>query len=64
MTAIKAEEIMTTKLHTITPDETLETIATLMVEKKVNRLPVVEDGRLVGIITRSDVVRAVASELE
>lgn len=64
MTALKAEEIMTTNVHTIGPEESLEAIATLMVERKVNRLPVVEDGRIIGMITRSDVVRAVAAELE
>ena len=33
---------------------------TLMADNNVNRLPVVEDGRLVGIITRGDIVRAIA----
>lgn len=64
VTAIKAEEIMTTKVHTILPTDPIEDIATLMVEQRVNRLPVVEDGKIVGIITRSDVVKAVASEME
>ena len=64
VTAITAEEVMTTKLHTIKPETSLEEIATIMVERKVNRLPVVEGKRLLGLITRSDVVRAVAPELE
>lgn len=63
-TATTAEEIMTKRLHTVGPDMPLADISTLMVEKKINRLPVVEDGKLVGLITRSDVVRAVAAEME
>ncbi len=64
-TATTAEEIMTTKVHTVKPDTTLQDIATLMVERGVNRLPVVASGRkLVGMITRSDVVKAIAAEME
>ncbi len=64
ITAVEAGEIMTTKVHAISPDTSLEDIATIMVERKINRLPVLEGERLIGLITRSDVVRAVASELE
>lgn len=63
-TATKAEEIMTTKLHTVKPDTSLTDISTLMAEKGINRLPVVEDGKLAGIITRNDVIRAIAAQME
>ncbi len=64
-TGTRAEEIMTTKIHTVSPDTSLQDLATIMVEQTVNRLPVVESGNiLVGMITRSDVVKAVASDLE
>lgn len=43
---------------TIRPDQSIREAAELMLERRVNRLPVVEDGRLVGIIARADLVRA------
>ena len=43
-------------------DDTLEVAATLMHERDASRLPVVTDGRLVGIIARGDVLRALISQ--
>jgi acetoin utilization protein AcuB len=40
-------------------DDTIERAATLMHEHEVSRLPVVHDGRLVGIVSRNDVLRAI-----
>jgi CBS domain-containing protein len=50
---------MAAKAVTITPDDTVERAATLMHEKDVSRLPVVSDGKLVGIVSRNDVLRAI-----
>ena len=50
---------MQSKPVVIDRDSTLGNAARLMRRHKVNRLPVVEDGRLVGILTRQDVVEAV-----
>ena len=64
-TATTAEEIMTIKLHTVKPDTSIQDIATLMVDRGVNRLRVVTaDKKLVGMITRSDIVKAIAAEME
>ena len=52
----KVEEIMTKEVITIGPDATLEEAASLMTDKKVRKLPVIDNGRLVGIITASDLV--------
>ena len=52
---ITLEEIMTREVVTITPDTPVEEAALLMREKKVGGLPVVEDDKLVGIITESDI---------
>lgn len=52
-------EVMSTEVDTCTPDDTLETAATVMHEGNVSRLPVVEEGRLVGIVSRGDVLRAI-----
>ena len=52
---ITLEEIMTRDVVTISPDIPVEEAALLMRERKVSGLPVVEDGKLVGIITESDI---------
>ncbi|MBD2298615.1 CBS domain-containing protein [Nostoc sp. FACHB-190] len=48
---------MTINLKTITPDTTLPQIESLMVTYDIGRLPVLADGQLVGIVTRTDVLR-------
>jgi len=48
---------MTTGIKTITPDTTLPQIESLMVTYDIGRLPVLENGQLVGIVTRTDVLR-------
>jgi CBS domain-containing protein len=49
---------------TCRPDDTLEAVATVMHEKDISRLPVVSDGRLVGIVSRGDLVRAIVGDPE
>jgi CBS domain-containing protein len=51
-------EAMSTPAVTIEADRPVREAATLMVDRNVNRLPVISDGQLVGIVTRSDMVRA------
>jgi CBS domain-containing protein len=55
-------EVMEDEIVTCSEDDTLERAATIMHERKVSRLPVVRDGLLVGIIGRSDIIRAIISE--
>jgi tRNA nucleotidyltransferase (CCA-adding enzyme) len=50
---------MTRNLRTISPDTPLPDIESLMVTYDVGRLPVVESGQLIGIVTRTDVLRQV-----
>ncbi|HUQ63273.1 MAG TPA: CBS domain-containing protein [Acidimicrobiales bacterium] len=56
------QDVMDAEPPTCTEDDNLETIATVMHEKNVSRLPVVRDGKLVGIIARGDVVRSLVSD--
>ena len=56
--ATTAGEAMTSPAVTVGPGDTLQWAAEQMASRKVNRLPVLEEGRLVGIVTRADVVRA------
>jgi CBS-domain-containing membrane protein len=44
--------------RSIAPYQSVSEAARLMVTRRVNRLPVVKDGKLVGIVTRADLVRA------
>jgi CBS domain-containing protein len=58
---IRAEtvaEAMSAPALTIASHRPVHEAAKLMISESVNRLPVVDDGRLVGIVTRADVVRA------
>jgi CBS domain-containing protein len=60
-TRTRCSEIMSTKVKTATRSMTLREVATLMRDGDMGALPVVEDGRLVGIVTDRDiVVRAIA----
>ncbi len=53
---------MTTNLKTITPDTTLPEIESLMVTYDIGRLPVLDNGQLAGIVTRTDVLRELHQE--
>jgi CBS domain-containing protein len=53
-----AGEAMTAPAQTIAPSRPVAAAAAAMIEHNINRLPVVEDGVLVGIVTRADLVRA------
>ncbi|RMW33778.1 MAG: CBS domain-containing protein [Nitrosopumilus sp.] len=50
-------EVMSSPLITIEPDETIWEASEIMKEKLIHKLPVIEDGRIVGVITTSDIVR-------
>ena len=59
--ASKVSEVMTARVHGVSPTDTLEAVAAAMIEHDVNRLPVVDAGRIVGIITRADLARVLAT---
>lgn len=62
--AAVVSDVMERDPITCSPDDTLERAATLMHERKVSRLPVIEGGRLVGIVARGDLLRALISTPE
>ena len=64
LAATKVGDICKRTVVTITEDTSLIDIATLMDEKKVHLLPVVRSGKVVGIVGKRDVVRAVARQGE
>jgi len=51
-------DVMETKAATVGPDATVEDVATIIVDRDVSRVPVLDDdGRVIGIVTRGDLVR-------
>ncbi len=60
----RARDVMTRQLVTVTPDTPIGKVARLLEEEHIKRVPAVEDGRLVGIISRADLLRALASRQE
>jgi CBS domain-containing protein len=56
------KEVMSTRVVTVAPDIPINEVIVQMVQKSINRLPVVDKNVLVGIITRGDVIRGLAVE--
>ena len=57
---IAVKEVMTENVVTTTPETPITTAAQMMVDRKIGCLPVVESNALVGILSESDIVSAVA----
>ncbi len=55
-----AEEVMSTDVETIAEDTPLDQVAKRMDERHIKRLPVLRDGRVVGIVARKDLIRSLA----
>jgi CBS domain-containing protein len=55
-------EIMTSEVIGVAPTMPIQRIAALMAEKKIKRVPVIADGVLVGMVSRADIVRALAAQ--
>jgi CBS domain-containing protein len=58
--AVRARDIMSRDVVSVPHDALLATVASLLERRDVRRVPVVRGGRLVGIVSRSDLVRALA----
>jgi CBS domain-containing protein len=56
----KVTEVMSEEVVTVSPAASVREAATIMADQNINRLPVTENGLLVGIVTRGDIVRAIA----
>jgi CBS domain-containing protein len=55
----QVQEIMTRRVITVEPEQTVEACMVLMTDKHIRHLPVVEEGRLIGIVSIGDIVKAV-----
>src|SRR5947199_3823350 len=57
----KVAQVMTTEVKSITPETPLEDVVRLMERHRVKRLPVVQEGKLVGVVSRADLLHALGS---
>jgi CBS domain-containing protein len=64
LTATRVGDICSRKVVTIAEDTTVTDIATIMSEKKAHLLPVLRGGKVVGIVGKRDMVKAVARQAE
>jgi predicted transcriptional regulator len=53
-------EIMSRSVISVSPDTAVEEVSHLLANQRIRRVPVLEDGKLVGILSRSDLVRQIA----
>ncbi|MCK4444235.1 MAG: CBS domain-containing protein [Thermoplasmata archaeon] len=53
---VKVKDLMRRNVTVATVNDPIERIVRLMVRNRINRIPVVEDGKIVGIVTRGDVI--------
>jgi len=60
----KVKSVMTTGVKTVAEDTSARDIARLMYANNIKRVPVMCDGKLIGIVARSDLVRALAQKLD
>ena len=62
LAATSTSEIMTTDVITASGDMEIEDVAALMVEHGIKRVPVVENGNIIGIISRADIIKTLAKK--
>ncbi|MEA3254888.1 MAG: CBS domain-containing protein [Candidatus Altiarchaeota archaeon] len=55
---VGVKDIMSEPLQTVSPDEDIKHVAGLMAESGIRRFPVMKDGRLIGMISNGDIVKA------
>ena len=55
-------EIMTAELHTVAPDDGIEHCMQVVTDGRIRHLPVLEQGRLVGLVSIGDLVKAMIEE--
>ncbi len=61
---IPVNEIMSTRVVFVRPNQTIDECMALMTEKRIRHLPVLQSGKLIGLISIGDVVKTVISEQE
>jgi len=60
MAGFRVSDVYTRNPVSVTPETELDELATLMTERKIHTLPVMDGGQLVGVIGKSDIIRTIA----
>ncbi|WP_027339460.1 CBS domain-containing protein [Halonatronum saccharophilum] len=63
MIGVKVGDIMTEDVLSVGPKASVEDVATVLTEEGVNRVPVVEDDKVIGIVSRGDIVKYMSEKL-
>ena len=62
--SMRVSEVMTHGVITASPDDTVEQTSKLMARDQIRRLPIMDDGKLVGMVALADMARSLACEME
>ncbi|MCX6656773.1 MAG: CBS domain-containing protein [Candidatus Bathyarchaeota archaeon] len=60
---IRAKDIMSSPLITIEPDAPIEDAAKLMAQKRIKKIAVIDNGKIIGVVSTSDIVKANPKQL-
>jgi CBS domain-containing protein len=60
ITGTTVADVMEKEAHTLSPDTPVEDVATMIVEEGLHYFPVIENEGVAGVVTRKDIVRAIA----
>lgn len=63
LSRLPLKDVMRKHVLTLSPEDEVERAASVMYEKKIGGLPVVEDGRVVGMVTESDIFRLFVKQM-
>lgn len=61
ITAVTVDQAMTPDPVTVSPDDDISTLAGLMVDKNYHTIPVVENGRIIGVVGKEDVLKTITA---
>ena len=64
ISATRVDELMTREVVSANPDTALDELATWMVQRHLSMIPVLDNGRLVGVVTRRGILRATLHHLQ
>lgn len=58
----QVREIMTSRVECVDPDRNVDQCMALVTEKRIRHLPVIEDGKLIGLVSIGDLVKSIITE--